>query len=73
MAVTFEDIFKVIFAFLLPPIAVLAEEGLGADFVINICLTILGWIPGKFQYIEFHFLHQILIGIIHALYILSVK
>lgn len=47
MAVSFVDIVKVIFAFLLPPIAVLAEEGLGADFVINICLTILGWIPGK--------------------------
>lgn len=47
MAVSFVDVVKVIFAFLLPPIAVLAEEGLGADFVINICLTILGWIPGK--------------------------
>lgn len=47
MAVGCEDIIKVIFAFLLPPLAVLAEEGLGADFVINIALTILGWIPGK--------------------------
>ncbi len=72
MAVNFQDICKVIFAFLLPPIAVLAEEGLGADFIINICLTILGWIPGKFSF-QKRIALQMALGIIHALYILSVK
>lgn len=46
------DICKIIFAFILPPLGVFLERGCGADILINICLTILGWIP----------------GIIHALY-----
>ncbi|KAK7188932.1 plasma membrane proteolipid 3 [Paraphaeosphaeria sporulosa] len=29
-----------------PPIGVFAVAGCGADFFINICLTILGYIPG---------------------------
>jgi len=30
----------------LPPVAVFFKRGFAADFWINICLTILGWIPG---------------------------
>jgi uncharacterized membrane protein YqaE (UPF0057 family) len=40
------DICKIIFAFILPPLGVFLERGCGADILINICLTILGWIPG---------------------------
>lgn len=37
---------KVIFAIILPPIAVLLEKGCGCTLCLNIVLTILGWIPG---------------------------
>ncbi|KAK6347084.1 hypothetical protein TWF696_007164 [Orbilia brochopaga] len=30
----------------LPPLGVLFIAGCGADFLINICLTILGYLPG---------------------------
>ncbi|KAL4908033.1 hypothetical protein BDW74DRAFT_175819 [Aspergillus multicolor] len=46
MPFTASDICKLIFAFILPPLGVFLERGCGADFLINICLTILGWIPG---------------------------
>ncbi|KAG2363969.1 hypothetical protein BDR07DRAFT_1402915 [Suillus spraguei] len=42
-------------ALVLPPVAVFFKRGCTADFWINICLTILGWIP----------------GILHAWYIIS--
>ena len=45
---------KIILAIILPPVGVFLERGCGADFFINILLTILGYIP----------------GIIHALYII---
>ncbi|KAI4845885.1 hypothetical protein E4T44_05370 [Aureobasidium sp. EXF-8845] len=48
------DIIKIIIAILLPPLGVFLERGCGADLLINILLTILGYIP----------------GIIHALYII---
>ncbi|KAF9152318.1 plasma membrane proteolipid Pmp3 [Linnemannia schmuckeri] len=54
MALTCSDIFKFIFAVILPPLGVLLERGVGADLLINILLTILGFIP----------------GIIHAFYII---
>lgn len=47
MPLTWPDICKVFFAIFLPPLGVLLERGLGADFCINILLTILGYIPGK--------------------------
>ncbi|KIY50949.1 cation transport-related protein, partial [Fistulina hepatica ATCC 64428] len=47
-------LFQIIFAFIFPPLGVFLERGCGVDLLINICLTILGWIP----------------GIIHALYII---
>jgi uncharacterized membrane protein YqaE (UPF0057 family) len=46
MAVTSSDVIKIIFAIILPPIGVLLERGLGVDLLINILLTILGYIPG---------------------------
>jgi len=54
MAFTASDIIKIIFAIFVPPIGVFLERGCGADLLINILLTILGYIP----------------GIIHALYII---
>ncbi|KAI5992873.1 UPF0057-domain-containing protein [Pisolithus marmoratus] len=38
-----------------PPLAVFFKRGCAADFWINICLSILGWIP----------------GVLHAWYIIS--
>lgn len=46
MAITWTDICKVILAVILPPLGVLAERGCGVDFLINIGLTLLGFIPG---------------------------
>jgi uncharacterized membrane protein YqaE (UPF0057 family) len=54
MPFTASDICKIILAILLPPLGVFLERGCGADLLINILLTILGYIP----------------GIIHALYII---
>ncbi|KAI0390863.1 plasma membrane proteolipid 3 [Xylariaceae sp. FL0594] len=54
MAFTASDICKIFFAIILPPLGVFLERGCGADFFINLLLTILGYIP----------------GIIHALYII---
>jgi len=54
MPFTASDILKIILAIILPPLGVFLERGCGADFLINILLTCLGYIP----------------GIIHALYII---
>ncbi|KIO19944.1 hypothetical protein M407DRAFT_245993 [Tulasnella calospora MUT 4182] len=54
MAFTGGDILKIICAVVLPPLGVFFERGCGADLLINILLTVLGYIP----------------GIIHALYII---
>ncbi|KAN0133811.1 Proteolipid membrane potential modulator [Lactarius tabidus] len=54
MALTGSDICKILCAIFIPPLGVFLERGCGADFLINILLTILGYIP----------------GIIHALYII---
>ncbi|ROW06685.1 hypothetical protein VPNG_06755 [Cytospora leucostoma] len=40
------DVLDYILAIFLPPLAVFFKRGCAADFLINICLTILGWIPG---------------------------
>ncbi|NKI36553.1 YqaE/Pmp3 family membrane protein [Wenzhouxiangella sp. XN79A] len=40
------DIVRVIFAILLPPLGVFLQVGIGAQFWINILLTLLGYIPG---------------------------
>jgi uncharacterized membrane protein YqaE (UPF0057 family) len=39
-------ILTVILSILLPPLAVALKHGLGKDFLINLLLTILGWLPG---------------------------
>ncbi|KAI5467173.1 plasma membrane proteolipid 3 [Mariannaea sp. PMI_226] len=54
MPFTASDICKIILAVILPPLGVFLERGCGADFCINVLLTILGYLP----------------GIIHALYII---
>ncbi|RMG61577.1 MAG: YqaE/Pmp3 family membrane protein [Bacteroidetes bacterium] len=48
-------ILEIILAIILPPLAVLLRYGLSGKFLINLLLTILGYIP----------------GLIHALYIMS--
>lgn len=48
------DIIRILLAILLPPLGVFLQVGIGAQFWINILLTLLGYIP----------------GIIHALYII---
>ncbi|KAF9482725.1 UPF0057-domain-containing protein [Pholiota conissans] len=49
------DVLLYFLAIILPPVAVFLKRGCAADFWINICLSILGWIP----------------GVIHAWYIIS--
>lgn len=39
-------VLMVLLAIILPPAAVLIETGCSLAFVLNILLTILGWIPG---------------------------
>lgn len=39
-------IIKIILAFVFPPFAVALERGCDGQLVLNIILTILGWIPG---------------------------
>ncbi len=49
------DFLKILIAILLPPIGVLLERGVGMDLLINIVLTLLGYIP----------------GIVHAVYVIA--
>ena len=51
------DILRIIVAIILPPVGVFLQVGIGAQFWINIVLTLLGYIP----------------GIIHALYIILTR
>ncbi|QPQ23002.1 MULTISPECIES: YqaE/Pmp3 family membrane protein [Lonsdalea] len=37
---------RIIFTIILPPLGVLLGKGLGWAFIINIILTLLGYIPG---------------------------
>src|SRR5207244_630656 len=50
MALTCSDIFKFIFAVIFPPLGVLLEVGCTMDLLINIALTILGYIPGRHSF-----------------------
>ncbi|KAF7507365.1 plasma membrane proteolipid Pmp3 [Endocarpon pusillum] len=54
MRFTASDLFDIIIAIFLPPLGVFLKCGCGSDLLINILLTILGYIP----------------GIIHALYLI---
>jgi uncharacterized membrane protein YqaE (UPF0057 family) len=40
------DVLRIIIAIILPPLGVFLQEGLRAQFWINVLLTILGYIPG---------------------------
>jgi uncharacterized membrane protein YqaE (UPF0057 family) len=40
------DLLRIVFAILLPPLGVFLQVGLGAQFWLNILLTLLGYIPG---------------------------
>lgn len=51
------DILRIIIAIFIPPLGVFLQVGIGAQFWINIVLTLLGYIP----------------GIIHALYIILTR
>lgn len=46
---------RLILAVVLPPLSVLLTEGISQAFIINILLTLVGWIP----------------GVIHAVWILN--
>ncbi|KZF23603.1 putative stress response RCI peptide [Xylona heveae TC161] len=52
--VTASELCDIIVAIFIPPLGVFLKRGCGADLLINICLSILGYVP----------------GIIHALYII---
>lgn len=42
-----KDIFLIVLAFFLPPVAVAVKRGLcSADFLINLILFVLGFVPG---------------------------
>ncbi|MCH2548071.1 MAG: YqaE/Pmp3 family membrane protein [Alphaproteobacteria bacterium] len=51
------DVLRIILAIILPPLGVFLQVGLGAQFWINVILTLLGYIP----------------GIIHAVYIILTR
>ncbi|MEL6441007.1 MAG: YqaE/Pmp3 family membrane protein [Cyanobacteria bacterium J06621_8] len=50
-------ILRIIAAVLLPPLGVFLTMGVGQALIINILLTLLGWIP----------------GVIHAFWVMSKK
>ncbi|KAK1999688.1 hypothetical protein LX36DRAFT_604544 [Colletotrichum falcatum] len=48
-------VFLILITILVPPIGVYAVAGCGMDLLVNICLTILGYLPGHIHafYIEY--------------------
>jgi len=50
----------VLITILFPPVGVAIVAGCGADLVINICLTLLGYLPGHIHafYIEYVYYHR---------------
>ncbi|MBE9005544.1 YqaE/Pmp3 family membrane protein [Fortiea sp. LEGE XX443] len=40
-------LFRLLLALLLPPLGVFLTVGVGPTLVINILLTLLGWLPGS--------------------------
>ncbi|KAK4161040.1 hypothetical protein QBC43DRAFT_324361 [Cladorrhinum sp. PSN259] len=43
---TASDLLLLLMAILLPPVAVFLKTGCGGQFLINVLLCILGWLPG---------------------------
>jgi uncharacterized membrane protein YqaE (UPF0057 family) len=50
-----KDLTQIIFAIVLPPVGVFLSVGIGSTFIINVLLTLLGWLP----------------GVIHALWVIN--
>ncbi|CAO3659515.1 hypothetical protein INT44_008245 [Umbelopsis vinacea] len=46
MAIACAVVIETLLAFILPPVAVFLVRGCGCSLVINILLTLLGWLPG---------------------------
>ncbi|KAF9071825.1 hypothetical protein BDP27DRAFT_1321435 [Rhodocollybia butyracea] len=46
MPISSSNICLYVLALFLPPVAVFIKRGCGCDLFINICLDLLGWIPG---------------------------
>ncbi|WP_343487323.1 YqaE/Pmp3 family membrane protein [Allomuricauda sp. d1] len=40
------SILTIILNILLPPLAVFLKHGLGTTFLLNLLLTLIGWLPG---------------------------
>lgn len=40
------NIIRLFLAIILPPLAVFLNSGISSAFLINILLTLLGWVPG---------------------------
>lgn len=40
------SILTILLSILLPPVAVFMKKGLGGAFLLNILLTLIGWLPG---------------------------
>lgn len=41
------NILRFVLAILVPPLGVFLTFGLGSTFLINLLLTLLGWVPGS--------------------------
>jgi uncharacterized membrane protein YqaE (UPF0057 family) len=41
------NLFRIILGILLPPVGVFMTEGVGVTLLINVLLTLLGWLPGS--------------------------
>jgi uncharacterized membrane protein YqaE (UPF0057 family) len=50
-----KDLTQIIFAIVLPPVGVFLSVGIGTALIINVLLTLLGWLP----------------GVIHALWVIN--
>lgn len=46
MAAGWRNVCEVVLAIIFPPLGVFLERGCGVDLLINIVLTLLGYIPG---------------------------
>ena len=40
------SLLMILITIFLPPLAVLLKEGLGLQFLLNVLLTLIGWLPG---------------------------
>ncbi|NJM67389.1 MAG: YqaE/Pmp3 family membrane protein [Acaryochloris sp. RU_4_1] len=41
------NLVNIVLAILLPPLSIFINEGVSATLIINILLTIVGWVPGS--------------------------